>query len=338
MGYSKELYEQATRTLAERRMRAETEAAALRERAVRRDPAVAEIERRLTHTALAVAREVLRGLDGHRGGDLSATMKSLQSENQQLQAELAQRLHAMGERADNFDPRPACPQCGDTGYVGQRMCGCLEKLLQEGACRELSALSHMTLTRFEDMDMSYYSAVPDENGDSPRTRMTDVLTFCRDYAADFSTQSPHLLLRGPAGTGKTHVSLAIARAAAAAGFAVIYGSVQRLLRQLEKEHFGREQGESADRLESCDLLILDDLGTEFASPFYTSSLYELLNTRLLAERPTIISTNLNQKQLQERYGTQIASRIAGCFQPLLFAGSDIRQQKRMRQLRGEIAD
>jgi DNA replication protein DnaC len=262
-------------------------------------------------------------------------MKKLQFQNEQLQRELTDCIHAAGERADNFEPQPTCPHCGDTGYVAQRMCTCLEKLLQEGACRELSALSRMTLTTFDGLDMSYYSAALDTDGVSPRERMADVAAFCRAYAADFSVESPSLLLRGPAGTGKTHLSLAIAREAAAAGHAVIYGSVQRLLRQLEKEHFGREEGDSLDKLEVCDLLILDDLGTEFATPFYTSSLYDLINTRLLAGRPTVISTNLNLKQLAERYGVQIASRIGGCFQPLLFAGQDIRQQKLMRRLKEE---
>ncbi len=335
MGYSKELYEQAMRRLAERRMNAETAASALRARAIARDPRTGEIERALSGTALSIARAVLNGMDGHRGGDITATVKQLQEENEALQRELADRLHAMGEKANNFEPIPTCPLCGDTGYKGQRMCRCLEGLLRELSCRELSALSHMQLTRFEDMDMDYYAAEPDGDGVSPRERMGDIVAFCRAWAEDFSPDSPNLLLRGPAGTGKTHLSLAMAREVAEGGHQVVYGSVQRLLRQLEKEHFGREDGDSMDKMESCDLLILDDLGTEFATPFYTSGLYELINARLLGGRPTIISTNLNQKQLQERYGVQIASRIAGCFQPLLFAGQDIRQQKLMRRLRGE---
>ncbi len=335
MGYSKELYEQAMRRLAERRMEAETVAAALRTRAITRDPRTGEIERALSGTALSIARAVLNGMDGHRGGDITATVKQLQEENERLQRELAERLHAMGETANNFEPIPACPVCGDTGYTGQRMCRCLEGLLRELSCRQLSALSQMQLTRFEDIDMGYYATEPDGDGVSPRERMADIVAFCRAWTADFSADSPNLLLRGPAGTGKTHLSLAMAREVAQAGHQVVYGSVQRLLRQLEKEHFGREDGDSMEKMESCDLLILDDLGTEFATPFYTSGLYELINARLLAGRPTIISTNLNQKQLQERYGVQIASRIAGCFQPLLFAGQDIRQQKLMRRLRGE---
>ncbi len=335
MGYSKELYEQAVRTLAERRMDAETAAAALRARAVARDPRTGEIERALSQTALSVARAVLNGMDGNRTENIAETVKRLQSENEQLQKELEVRLHAMGETARNFEPIPVCELCGDTGYKGQHMCRCLESLLKELSCKQLSALSKMRLTRFEEMDMDYYADTPDADGVIPRRRMEDIVAFCRAWAEDFSPDSPNLLLRGPAGTGKTHLSLAMARVVAEQGGQVVYGSVQRLLRQLEKEHFGREDGDSMERLESCDLLILDDLGTEFATPFYTSGLYELINTRLLAGRPTVISTNLNQKQLQERYGVQIASRIGGCFQPLLFAGQDVRQQKLMRRLKGE---
>ena len=332
MGYSKELYESARRTLAQRRAAAEDAAAALKERACARDPRLSEISEELTHSTLKVMQAVLRGMEGDRRRDINEVLCEQQQKNLALQQELAERLHALGEAADNFEPRPHCPRCGDTGYVGQRMCDCLDSLLREGACRELSALSRMTLTRFEDMDMSFYSDEPAGDVPTERARMAGVIGFCRDWAADFSADSPSLLLRGPAGTGKTHVSLAMAREVAEKGFHVVYGSVQRLLHQMEKEHFGRDGGDSADRMESCDLLILDDLGTEFASPFYTSSLYELINSRILSGAPTILSTNLNQKQLQERYGVQIASRIGGCFQPLLFVGSDIRQQKLMRRL------
>ena len=126
--------------------------------------------------------------------------------------------------------------------------------------------------------------------------------------------------------------VAIARQAAEKGHAVIYGPAQVLLHQLEKEHFGRAEGNSEDMLLACDLLVLDDLGTEFASPFYVSCLYNLINTRMLEGRTIILSTNLNQNQLKERYGDQITSRITGTFVPLLFMGRDIRQQKRQEKL------
>lgn len=334
MGYSKEIYEQAAQVLQERRMKAQADAEALLQRAAARDPRVEEIRQALSGSVLRVTRAVLSGMEG-QSADLPMALETARQENLALQRELADRLHAMGEDAEDFEPRPFCPRCGDTGYVGGAICDCFRRLLQEASCKELSALSHMSLTRFEDMDLSYYSDQPEGNGPSPRQRMEDVLAFCRTYAEDFSADSPNLLLRGPAGVGKTHLSLAIAREVASRGFQVVYGSVGRLLRQLEKEHFGKEEGDSADRLEECDLLILDDLGTEFSSPFYTSALYDLINARLLAEKPTLISTNLGLKQLQERYGVQIASRITGCFQPLLCAGEDVRQKKLMRRLQEE---
>ena len=334
MGYSKEIYQEAAGILEQRRNEAAAQAEALLKRATARDPRVEEIRRALSGNVLKVTRAVLSGMEG-KPADLPAALEAARQESLALQRELADRLHAMGETADDFDPRPVCPRCHDTGYVGGAMCQCFTRLLQETACRQLSALSHMTLTRFEDMDLSYYSDKPEGNGPSPRQRMADVVAFCRTWAEDFSPDSPSLLLRGPAGTGKTHLSLAMAREVVSRGFRVVYGSVGRLLRQLEKEHFGRETGDSAEELEGCDLLILDDLGTEFASPFYTSALYELINGRILAEKPTIISTNLSLKQMQDRYGTQIASRIAGCFQPLLFAGEDVRQQKLLRRLQQE---
>ena len=123
-----------------------------------------------------------------------------------------------------------------------------------------------------------------------------------------------------------------ARQAAEKGHAVIYGPAQVLLHQLEKEHFGRAEGNSEDMLLACDLLVLDDLGAEFASPFYVSCLYNLINTRMLEGRTIILSTNLNQNQLKERYGDPITSRITGTFVPLLFMGRDIRQQKRQEKL------
>ena len=128
----------------------------------------------------------------------------------------------------------------------------------------------------------------------------------------------------PTRQGSSH-RWSIARAATEKGYGVVYGPAQVLLRRLEKERFGRQTGDSEEMLLECDLLILDDLGTEFASPFTTSCLYNIVNTRLLEARPTIVSTNLQPPELLERYGQQIASRMVGSYRTLLFMGQDIRQ-------------
>ena len=134
-------------------------------------------------------------------------------------------------------------------------------------------------------------------------------------------------MQGSTGLGKTHLSLAIARAAIDKGFGVIYGSVQNLMAKLEQDRFGRgNEGESAKAMLECDLLILDDLGTEFTTQFVTASMYNLVNSRLLAAKPTIISTNLSMKDLNDKYTERFTSRIIGGYDRLVFLGRDIRQQ------------
>lgn len=327
MGYSREIYDAAMVELESRRTRAGAEAAARRETLLRRRPRLREIEQEMAHSALRVTRAVLDG------GDVTAAVEAIKNDNLALQAEMAEILAEEGVPYPNLEPQYTCPVCADTGYAGGKICACLRTLLKEESCRRLSRMTAMKLTTFEEMDLAYYPDTPDPaTGVTPRKRMEQVLAYCRQYAANFAPGADNLLLRGPTGVGKTHASLAIARQAAEKGHAVIYGPAQVLLHQLEKEHFGRAEGNSEDMLLACDLLVLDDLGAEFASPFYVSCLYNLINTRMLEGRTIILSTNLNQNQLKERYGDQITSRITGTFVPLLFMGRDIRQQKRQEKL------
>ncbi len=320
MAYSREIYEAATAALARRRIDARTRAAALRDRMIARYPRIAEIEREMASTSIQVARAVLDG------GDVSGAIGRIRERNLALQDELAAILKTENCGVTNFEPQYACPACDDTGYADGHVCDCLSNLLKEEACRRLSDMAHMRLTSLDEMQLAYYPDTPDaQSSMSVRQRMQGILAFCKQYAEGFSDASKSLLLRGPTGTGKTHVSLAIARAAAEKGYSVVYGPVQMLLHQLERERFGKAEGDSERTILECDLLVLDDLGCEFGSSFTVAALYNIINTRILCGLPTIISTNLDQAQLQERYGDQIASRIIGEYIPLTFAGRDIRQ-------------
>lgn len=319
MGYSREVYDAAMSELERRRTEARAKAAALREKMIAKNPRIRELEQEMSKAAVMVARAVLNG------GDVEAAVEKIKTQNLGLQAELAEILSKAGIRTPNFDPLYSCPICQDTGYVGTRMCDCLKVLLREEAFRRLSYMGMMKDADFDSLRLDFYpDKVDPRMGVSPRSRMRETFEYCKSYAADFDEKSPSLLLRGATGTGKTHVSLAIARQAINRGYGVIYGPVQKLLHQLEREHFGREDGSSQDMMIDCDLLILDDLGAEFSSPFYTSCLYNLINSRMLEGRPTIISTNMDQGELMARYGEQITSRIIGTFIPLEFVGKDIR--------------
>ncbi len=327
MSYSRAAFDEAMQELERRREKAVADANALRHRMVLRHPRLREIEQALAETGTKLSRAILAG------GDIDSAIQAIQTENQQLQQEMESILAAAGETAVNFEPVPLCAACGDTGYRDGKMCSCMIQLLKERSSKQICKGLTETPARFEDLDLSYYDDTPTPgHGLSPRERMRRVFDFCRQYAEGFDMTVPSLLLRGPTGTGKTHISLAIASAAAAAGYQVMYQPAGRLFGMLEKEHFGRESGNTEELAMTCDLLVLDDLGTEFETSFCTASLYSIINTRLLDGLPTIISTNLTQEGLQDRYGDQIVSRITGAFEPLLFVGKDIRQQRRQRQM------
>lgn len=318
MAYDPNVVRAARDRLERRRREAETTAAALREEWCTRIPRLREIEREKAAAIPELTRFILAGE--------SAAIEGVRQNNLRLQQEMADILHAAGCERDNFEPRYTCRQCGDTGYVGGAVCDCYRRLLQEEACRALSGLSAMRLTDFTSMRLDYYEdRVDPKLGVSPRQHMQDIITYCRDYTACFTPAADSLLLQGATGIGKTHLCLAIARGVTERGYGVVYGSVQPLVRRLEAEHFGRTQGDSETQLTACDLLVLDDLGMEFDTPFSRACLYNVLNARLLEGRPTVISTNLSFTALQERYGDQIASRISGGFVPLLCVGKDIRQ-------------
>ena len=318
MAYNETVVRAARERLEKRRREAESAATALQNKMCEQFPRLTEIQREKAASIPELTRAIL--------DNNPAAAEGIRARNLQLQEEMASILRMAGCDRDNFEPRYICAKCGDTGFVGGAVCDCYRRLLQEEACRHLSGLSAMRLTDFASMRLDYYDdAVDPKLGESPRQHMADIIDYCREYTACFSVNNDSLLLTGATGIGKTHLCLAIARGVAEQGYGVVYGSVQPLIRQMEAEHFGRAQGDSESQLVGCDLLVLDDLGMEFDTPFSRACLYNVLNARLLEGKPTVISTNLSYTALQERYGDQIASRISGGFVPLLCVGRDIRQ-------------
>lgn len=325
MAYDPQVVQAARKRLEQRRQQAADDAAVLRTRLHAQYPRIREIEQELTTALPEITRAIL-------AGDSEAVERTRQH-NLRLQGELADILLIAGYTQTTLEPQYTCPHCQDTGYANGKVCTCYQQLLREEACRRLSSLSSMKLTDFDAMSLTYYSDETDATmGMSPRDRMKKVIDYCRYYAKNFTLNAPSLLLLGATGTGKTHLSLAIAKQVTEQGYNVVYGSIQPLLRKLESEHFGRAEGDSEAQLIDCDLLILDDLGMEFDSAFTRACLYNILNARLLEGKPTIISTNLSHSAIKERYGEQIASRITGGFEPLLCVGDDIRQLIRRRNM------
>ena len=188
---------------------------------------------------------------------------------------------------------------------------------------------------FESFSLEWYSETEDPAlGVSPRENMDWICRTCKRYAAGFGQGSGNLLLTGDPGLGKTFLSAAIAREVSAEGYSVVYDTAVHIFDRFEARKFGRELGEAVEadveRVMDCDLLILDDLGTEMTTPFVQSALYSILNGRITDRRATILSTNLKLDELARRYTPQIASRIEGEYQVLPFFGEDIRRLRKER--------
>lgn len=266
-----------------------------------------------------------------RPPDLAARLEALKEANLNLQMRRAELLTAHGYPIEYLDEIISCPECQDTGLVNGVLCACMERRYNHELTKELSALLRNGNESFEQFDLNYYSDQPEaESGISPRQAMTIAFQACRHFAYSFPDISQNLLLRGGTGLGKTYLSACIARVVAEKGFSVCYDTAFSALEAFEKQKFSRspEDAEAASvrvsRMLSCDLMILDDLGTEMVTPMSVSALYTLLNSRLNAGLHTVISTNCTNEELERRYTPQICSRIHGEFLELPFYGTDIR--------------
>ena len=273
-----------------------------------------------------------------RGEDPAQAVRALREENLDLQRERAVLLGALGLPEDALDDKPACPLCGDTGWRGAKMCTCLKKLCAQEQIAELSKLLDLGEQSFDTFRIDYYSQTPwPGRGASPRENMELVYEVCLNYAQKFGRfYFKNLFLSGPPGLGKTFLSACIARAVSEEGFSVVYDTAGNIFAQFETRKFqrdsddGREARDETRRYLNCDLLILDDLGSELTTQFTQSALYELLNSRLVAGRHTVISSNLSIEEAARRYSPQIASRLEGEYHVLHFFGDDIRLLKKNR--------
>ena len=322
MRTKRDLYQEAMRAVALRRQTARANAEDARAAAEAAVPALrhAEEEVRVRGIRCAIA--------GASGKDRTEAAAALAAAKQKLTALLAES----GRPADALEPKFTCKLCQDTGSVQGRTCTCVHKLMQGLRREEIEALSSLSISSFDTMELRYYpNTMDDKLGEPVRSYMGSLLAELRAYAEEFDRSSESLMLFGNAGLGKTHAALAIAGIVLEKDFDVIYVSSPDFFSKLEALHFGADPGGEEETLlqtaAGADLLIQDDLGTEFNSNFFLSTLYSLLNNRLGAHLPTIVTTNITDGALLEKlYTEKISSRLSA-FVPCLFAGQDIRSQK-----------
>lgn len=292
-----------------------------------RIPEIAEINHQLFQTS----RNIMQIIQS--GEQTEERIEKLKQQNQQAQLLVRQMLTAHGYPENYLDIAYTCPKCSDTGYYQGTYCSCLTDLAAQIAAKELNQNAQINLCSFDTFDLSYYRGHKTESGADCLRAMEIIYHFCKEYAAHFTKTSPSILMYGNTGLGKTHLSLSIAAAVLEKGYSVLYDSVINFLRQIENEHFGRDRNgnDTLSLLLECDLLILDDLGTEFDTPFYQSAVYNIINTRMNRCLPTIISTNMDFNGISHKYDERITSRIFATYVNHHFVGYDVRILKAQKK-------
>ncbi len=322
MGYNRDNYKRIREEYQTKYLRAREAADARRMELHIRFPAVAEMDRDLSATGLEIMRVTLEG-----GENRERRLAEIRERNELLLNARAEYLVSNGYPPDYSAIRYECERCGDSGYVDGKMCTCMRRALTL-AGYESSGIADLLQTQtFDSFSLDYY-----RNDPKIYERMANNLRIMRSYAEEFSADKMrNLLLMGSTGLGKTHLSSAVAREVIDRGYDVQYVTAVGMLADFEYQRFGNsingDEGENVARYYDCDLLIVDDLGTEVINQFTLSCIYNVINIRLTRKKSTMVSTNLMQRDLLEKYWDRVTSRLFGEYQPLMFLGTDVRRAK-----------
>ncbi|MBQ8604988.1 MAG: ATP-binding protein [Oscillospiraceae bacterium] len=314
-----ESYNSAFSVLENRRLAARARFLAKQDEILKKIPQINRINDEITETGAGYTLAVL--------GKNTREATALRRRMDRLVALRANMLEEAGYSEKDLEMQYYCPVCKDTGVVKGKTCRCMKDEITRQRQHLLTRLSPAPENSFEQFRMDFYSkkAVETASGAMvvPYNQMKQIFDYCKAYASNFSLHNKSLLMLGNAGLGKTHLACSIAKVCIEKGFVVMYASAQSLFNKIEQARYTDEDVIS-DILE-CDLFILDDLGAESLTNYSLGVLYNIVNTRMISDRPCIYTTNLvSQSALQKRYGEKISSRLLGSCERLFFVGEDIR--------------
>lgn len=225
-----------------------------------------------------------------------------------------------------------CDICKDTGYVeGRGLCSCFNQKIIDHMYKQSKMNELLKTQNFDNFSLEYYSKKPYKDfKNTPYENMEKIRNFCKNYADDFDNMKKSLYFYGDTGLGKTFLSSCIAKELIDKGKTVLYIRAAKLFKIFEDEKFGR-LSEDTESIYNCDMLIIDDLGTEYDSKFNISHLFELINERGMSNKKMIINTNLNFSGMEKKYTKRVTSRLTEDFQMLYFYGEDIRRKKLLKK-------
>lgn len=280
-------------------------------------PRIQEIAESISSCSVRQAEKMYDD-DPHALSDLKEQLGALRQEKELL-------LKNAGYPADYLDMHYTCPDCQDTGYIGRKKCHCFRQ--QEIRLLYSSSRLDHVLSKENFSTLSY--EVYDEE---QKSSMPAVIRACLDFTETFGQEFKNLLFYGSVGTGKTFLSNCIAKELLDGGHSVIYFTSFQLFELFSSVGYNDAENfrQCYEALLESELLILDDMGTELSNTFTVSKLFQILNERALAQKSTIISTNLSLREFRDVYSERIFSRITSSYTLLKFTGSDIRIRKKIQ--------
>lgn len=289
-------------------------------------PRIREINESISSISIQGAKRML--LEGE------GTTEDIKKQIEALSKEKASLLRQNGYPEDYLTMEYTCPKCQDTGYVDQHKCSCLknsiiEILYEQSNIKEVLEKENFNTFSFKHYDNDVKDSI---TGLTPLENMHEVVKTCRDYIDNFKTEYRSLYLYGPTGVGKTFLTNCIAKELIESSHSVIYVSSIRLFELLADSTFKKngslEGKDLANNILDCDLLIIDDLGTEMVNSFTAASLFNCINERHLRRKSVIISTNLSLAELRQTYSERVFSRITSNYTLLKIYGDDLRLKLR----------
>ncbi len=289
-------------------------------------PRLEEINKEITAAGMKLAMGAAAGEESEKKlvSDYNRTTAALKEEKSRIISE-------NGIFPDYDKIIYTCPICRDTGYVGSQKCRCLLAKLTKALYDNSNLSESMKKHTFDDFSLSYYSDKPDQSGISDRQRAKKALTEAKLLCRDPKKYDRSIVFFGNSGLGKTFLSGCISHELIEKGYSVLYIRSSRLFSVLEAKKFGKRTNEPIDELidtlYSCDLLVIDDLGTEIPSKYNVAFLYDLVNDRLLGSKKIVINTNLSMEELSKAYTPRLMSRMFESFYALKLTGTDIRRLK-----------
>ena len=293
-------------------------------------PKIKELDERMAHNSVQKGKALLLGSD-------PSILQELKRSNMEISMEKIELLVEHGYPKDYLEPMYQCASCKDTGYIGMEKCHCLKQAIIKMLYSQSGIMSRLDSENFDTFRLEYYSdQKTQDNRPSPRDNMRAIVQSCYSFTQNFPKVHDNFLFQGNAGVGKTFLSNCIAKALLDKECSVIYLTSFQLFDILEQHRFRKRQEESEEAahlsievsyLFDCDLLIIDDLGTEMNNSFISSQLFLCINERLLKKKSTIISTNLSLSDLTAAYSERVVSRFAEHYHIYNMYGDDIRLLK-----------